>query len=201
MNISDNGLNLIKRFEGLRLVAYKAVSTEKYWTIGYGHYGSDVKEGMTISQEQADEYLRSDVQTAVNAVNNTSLTLNQNQFDALVSFTYNCGKGNLTRLIKNRTLSQISDAILLYNKSGGKVLKGLVTRRNAEKSLFDTGITTNEVAGDKYVVKAGDTLMKISKKFYGTNSKWRLIYNANLSIIKNPNLIRVGWELTIPKNS
>lgn len=199
MNISAVGLDLIKRFEGLRLKAYKAVSTEKYYTIGYGHYGSDVKEGMVITQQQADEYLKKDVASAVSAVNNTSLILNQFQFDALVSFTFNCGKANLTRLIKNRTLDEISNAILLYNKSGGKVLQGLVNRRKAEKELFDTKVVSvNVVKGKSYTVVKGDTLSSISKKVYGTTSKWRVIYNANLDIIKNPNLIRVGWELVIP---
>lgn len=199
MNISTVGLDLIKRFEGLRLKAYKAVSTEKYYTIGYGHYGSDVKEGMVITQQQADEYLKKDVASAVSAVNNTNLILNQFQFDALVSFTFNCGKANLTRLIKNRTLDKISDALLLYNKSGGKVLQGLVNRRKAEKELFDTKVVSiNVVKGKSYTVVKGDTLSSISKKMYGTTSKWRVIYNANLDIIKNPNLIRVGWELVIP---
>lgn len=199
MNISTVGLDLIKRFEGLRLKAYKAVSTEKYYTIGYGHYGSDVKEGMVIIQQQADEYLKKDVASAVSAVNNTNLILNQFQFDALVSFTFNCGKANLTRLIKNRTLDEISDALLLYNKSGGKVLQGLVNRRKAEKELFDTKVVSvNVVKGKSYTVVKGDTLSSISKKMYGTTSKWRVIYNANLDIIKNPNLIRVGWELVIP---
>ena len=199
MNISAVGLDLIKRFEGLRLKAYKAVSTEKYYTIGYGHYGSDVKEDMVITQQQADEYLKKDVASAVSAVNNTSLILNQFQFDALVSFTFNCGKANLTRLIKNRTLDEISNALLLYNKSGGKVLQGLVNRRKAEKELFDTKVVSvNVVKGKSYIVVKGDTLSSISKKVYGTTSKWRVIYNANLDIIKNPNLIRVGWELIIP---
>lgn len=199
MNISTVGLDLIKRFEGLRLKAYKAVSTEKYYTIGYGHYGSDVKEGMVITQQQADDYLKKDVASAVSAVNNTNLILNQFQFDALVSFTFNCGKANLTRLIKNRTLDEISEALLLYNKSSGKVLQGLVNRRKAEKELFDTKVVSvNVVKGKSYIVVKGDTLSSISKKMYGTTSKWRVIYNANLDIIKNPNLIRVGWELVIP---
>ena len=199
MNISNLGLDLIKRFEGLRLKAYKAVSTEKYYTIGYGHYGADVKENMTITKEQADAYLKADVEGAVKAVNNTSLTLNQCQFDALVSFTYNCGKANLTKLIKNRTVAEISEAILLYNKSGGKVLQGLVNRRKAEKELFDTKVVSvNVVKATTYTVVKGDTLSSIAKKLYGNASKWRVIYNANLDLIKNPNIVRVGWVLVIP---
>ena len=60
MNVSENGLNIIRKYEGCRLTAYKAVSTEKYYTIGYGHYGADVKKGMTITQNQAEAYLKGD---------------------------------------------------------------------------------------------------------------------------------------------
>lgn len=137
MKISENGLNLIKSFESCKLKAYKCVSTEKYYTIGWGHYGADVKADMVITQEQADSMLISDIAKYENYVNATGLKLNQNQFDALVSFTYNCGNGNLKKLITNRTLSEISDALLLYNKSGGKMLAGLTRRRKAEKMLFD----------------------------------------------------------------
>ena len=77
---------------------------------------------------------------------------NQNQFDALVSFTYNCGVGNLKNLTQNgkRTLAQISGKILLYNKAGGVVLRGLQRRRAAEKELFDTPIEYNKTDSKKY---------------------------------------------------
>lgn len=147
LSISNNGLNLIKRFENCKLTAYKAVNTEKYWTIGWGHYGSDVKQGQTITQSQADAYLKSDCATAEKAVNryNDKYHWNQNQFDALVSFTFNCGVGNLNTLLNNgkRTISEISAKITAYNKAGGKVLKGLVTRRAAEKELFDKKLSTS----------------------------------------------------------
>ena len=138
MKTSTNGLNLIKSFEGCRLIAYKPVSTEKYFTIGYGHYGSDVKENMVISQAQADRYLQQDLQKFENYVNQycEKLNLNQNQFDALVSFTYNCGPGNLKKLIEGRTISQIADAMLQFNHAGGKELAGLTRRRKAERELF-----------------------------------------------------------------
>lgn len=145
MKISSIGLNLIKSFESCKLKAYKCVSTEKYYTIGWGHYGADVKVDMVITQEQADSMLISDIAKYENYVNATGLKLNQNQFDALVSFTYNCGNGNLKKLITNRTLSEISDALLLYNKSGGKVLAGLTRRRKAEKMLFDKIYVSNFV--------------------------------------------------------
>lgn len=139
MKTSKNGIKLLSEFEGCRLQAYKAVPTEKYYTIGYGHYGPDVKPNMKITFAMAEEYLKKDLARFENAVTKTGLNLNQNQFDALVSFTYNCGEGCLKSLIKGRTLSQIADALLLYNKSGGKVYQGLVRRRKLERQLFLSG--------------------------------------------------------------
>lgn len=148
MLTSKTGLDLIKRFEGVRLTAYKPVPTEKFWTIGYGHYGSNVKQGMNITQQQAEEYLKKDINKFESAVNRLGLNLNQNQFDALVSFAFNCGQANLRSLVRNRTLSQIADAMLLYNKAGGKVLTGLVTRRKAERELFLKNYSSVSVSND-----------------------------------------------------
>ena len=143
--IGAAGLLLIKNFEGCRLTAYKPVPTEKYWTIGWGHYGPDVKEGQTITQAQADAMLAADCQRFADAVDNPAycpLTaqLNANQRDALISFTFNCGAGCLKTLCKGRTLPQICTAMALYNKSGGKPLAGLTRRRKAEQELFNTPI-------------------------------------------------------------
>lgn len=138
--ISQEGIELIKSFEGCKLSAYKAVPTEKYWTIGYGHYGSDVKPNMVISKEQAERFLVEDLKRYEGYVEKTGLKLNQHQHDALVSFTYNCGYGNLKKLIANRTISEIGEALPLYNKSGGRVLNGLVRRRAAEKALFEKAV-------------------------------------------------------------
>lgn len=142
------GLALIKSFEGCRLTAYKPVPTEKHWTIGWGHYGADVTEGMTITQEQADALLVKDCASSVAAVNNPkycpiTAQLNQNQFDALVSFTFNCGSGGLKTLCKDRTAAEIAEKMLLYNKGGGKVLPGLVRRRQAEQELFNKAVATD----------------------------------------------------------
>ncbi|MGN0963782.1 MAG: lysozyme [Dysosmobacter sp.] len=143
--IGTAGLALIKQFEGCRLTAYKPVPTETYWTIGWGHYGPDVREGQTITQAQADAMLAADCQRFADAVDNPAycpLTaqLNANQRDALISFTFNCGAGCLKTLCKGRTLPQICTAMALYNKSGGKPLAGLTRRRKAEQELFNTPI-------------------------------------------------------------
>lgn len=150
MQTSHNGINLIKEFEGCRLTAYKCPAG--VWTIGYGHT-SGVKSGQTITQQQADNYLREDLKIYENYVKKiVKLELNQNQFDALVSFCYNCGPGNLQTLVKNRTLPQIADCLLQYNKGGGVVLNGLVRRRKAERALFLSPVSGT--VGQTYKVTA-----------------------------------------------
>ena len=134
MKTSDAGIKLIKSFEGCRLTAY--ADSVGVLTIGYGHT-SGVKAGMKITQAQADEFLRKDVEKFEKAVNALDRAFNQCQFDALVSFAFNCGAKNLKTLCANRTAEQIADAFLLYNKAGGKVLAGLTRRRKAEKALFE----------------------------------------------------------------
>ena len=164
MKISQTGLDLIKRFEGCRLEAYKAVKTEKYCTIGYGHYGADVAKNAKITQAQANAYLVADMAKFESYVNNKSyvpISLNQNQFDALVSFCYNCGQGCLKSLCAGRTAEQIAAKILAYNKSGGSVLNGLTTRRKAEQELFKTVVATVAVTA-----KGIDYSLVFDSKYY-----------------------------------
>ena len=154
MKTSQNGIKFLTGIEKCKLYAYKAVPTEPYYTIGYGHYGPDVKADMKITLSIAEDYFKKDLARFENAVNRTGLTLNQNQFDALISFTYNCGEGSLKMLIKGRTINQIGEALLLYNKSGGKVLDGLNSRRRKERELFFTPAQNKIVSGNKYKVTA-----------------------------------------------
>lgn len=173
MKINKEGLELVKSFEGLRLEAYKAVETEKYYTIGYGHYGADVTKGMKITQATAEKYLIEDLNQAELAVMGYMLiyNFNENQFSALVSFTYNCGAGNLSKLTNKgqRTIEEIKTNLPKYNKSGGKVLAGLTRRRKAELELFNKSVTKN-----LYYEKFGGTTWLIDKVFkaigapYGT---------------------------------
>ena len=146
MNINKEGLDLIKSFEGCRLVAYDDLQPNKTntsmsqvkgtLTIGYGHTAG-VTVGQVISQAQAENMLKSDLKKYEKYVtDNVKIPLNENQFSALVSFCYNCGVGNLRTLVKGRTTDQIANAISLYNKASGKVLNGLVRRREAERKLF-----------------------------------------------------------------
>lgn len=140
--IGQAGLALIKKFEGCRLTAYQCAAG--VWTIGYGHT-SGVKRGQTITQAQAEAYLIADCQKFADYVDNPSYvpiteSLNANQRDALISFAYNCGQGNLKKLCFGRATSQIVANMPLYCKAGGKRLQGLVNRREAEVKLFNTPV-------------------------------------------------------------
>lgn len=146
MKTSPSGITLIKQFEGLRLHAYKPVATEKYYTIGYGHYGPDVSRETSITEKEAEELLKQDLIKFEKAVTDLNRSWSQNQFDALVSFAYNCGAGNLKKLVSGRDILQIADAFLLYNKAGGKVLSGLVRRRRMERAMFLKGNDLEEIA-------------------------------------------------------
>lgn len=139
MKTSQTGVNLIKSFEGLRLRAYKALSSEKYYTIGYGHYGADVTSDQIITEKQAEEMLKTDLVIYENKVNKYEniYHFNQNQFDALVSFCYNIGSIDQLTNYGKRTLNEISEKMLLYNKAGGKVMQGLINRRQKEQELFN----------------------------------------------------------------
>ena len=154
-NLSPNGLNLIKSFEGCKLTAYKCLPTEKYYTIGFGHYGSDVTAGMKITEEQAEELLVQDCKKAIKNVNSfmSKYNFNQNQFDALVSFAFNVGSINQLTASGTRTLEQISSKITAYNKSGGRVIEGLVKRRAKEKELFDTSTSATVKKSNEEIAK------------------------------------------------
>ena len=138
-NISSNGVVLIKSFEGFSRVACKALPSEKYLTIGYGHYGKDVKPNQTITEAEAVKLLVKDLSGFVTKVNkyNRKYGFTQNEFDALVSFCFIVG--NIDGLTKNgtRTKAQIADKFLAYSYSGGKFIKGLYNRRVKERNLFN----------------------------------------------------------------
>ncbi len=139
---SADGLALTKSFEGLELTAYQ--DSVGVWTIGYGHTGTDVHPGLTITEEQASILLAADVAWAVTCVNKSvKSAINQNQFDALVDFTFNLGcaslgQSTLLRLLNAGDSAGAAKEFLRWNKAGGKVLKGLTRRRQAETDLFNT---------------------------------------------------------------
>lgn len=134
-----SGVHLIKTFEGLRLKAYQdAVGV---WTIGYGTTRG-VKPGQEISEVQAEALLKADLNRFEQAVSQAvRVSINDNQFAALVSFTYNVGSGALrsSTLLKKLNFRDIYGAaneFPRWNRAGGRVLAGLTRRRNAERALF-----------------------------------------------------------------
>lgn len=143
MSMSEHGLDLTEEFEGLRLTAYPDPATGgDPWTIGYGHTGADVYPGLTITQEEAEAFLRADIKDAEDAVKRlVRVPLSQGQFDALTDFVFNCGAGNLAkstmlRLVNDGKFEMASGEFIRWNRGAGKVLSGLTKRRLAEAELF-----------------------------------------------------------------
>jgi lysozyme len=143
MKTGTRGKELIKSFEGFRAIAY--ICPAGVPTIGYGTTrinGSRVKEGMKITSDEAEVFLEQDLKVFEDAINhNVLVEINQNQFDALVSFVYNVGianfkKSTLLKKLNKGDYEEASNQLLRWTRAGGKVLNGLVRRREAEKELF-----------------------------------------------------------------
>ena len=153
MKTNQAGLDLIKEFEGWRANAY--LCPAKVWTIGYGHTSAaghpKVTKGMSISKAQGEEILKNDLgkyeRGVVNAIGQNAMArVNENQFSACVSLCYNIGPGafkksSVAKRIRAGEMDKAAANFLLWNKADGKVLKGLVRRREAEKALFETPVT------------------------------------------------------------
>ena len=139
MKISDECIEFIKKFEGCELTSYQC--SADVWTIGYGHTLGIVK-GMEINQEVADDFLQKDLIEFQNDVNQeVNVKLEQYQFDALVSWTFNLGVGNLRsstllKKLNNGDYDDVPNQIKRWNKANGKVVYGLVRRREAESLLW-----------------------------------------------------------------
>lgn len=145
MKISNNGKKLIKSFESLELIAYPDPGTGGApWTIGWGHTGPEVKSGLVWTPAQADAAFDSDIaQFERDVASLVKVPLNQNQFDALVSFAYNCGSSNfasstLLKKLNAGDYDAAADEFPRWDKAAGKVMNGLTRRRNAERTLFIT---------------------------------------------------------------
>lgn len=144
MNVSQKGIDLIKSFEGLKLEAYPDPATGGApWTIGYGTT-SGVQKGMIITKSQAESMLINDVNRFAQGVSSLiKSATTQGQFDALVSFAYNVGLGNLSkstllRKHNDKCYSCAANQFPLWNKAAGKVMNGLIRRRAAERELYSS---------------------------------------------------------------
>jgi lysozyme len=142
MRTSDKGLELIKKHEGLKLTAYKCPAG--VWTIGYGHTRTATL-GLDITQQTAEALLKQDVRFAEIAVAKELPTISQSKFDALVSFVFNVGAGAfqrstlLKRIKANQEEHLIRHEFMRWDKAGGKVLAGLVRRRQDEANMYFGG--------------------------------------------------------------
>lgn len=146
MRLTDDGIALVKRFEGFRQEAYR--DPAGVWTIGYGHTGRaappPVEPGMTVTPEEGEAILRADLDHFVaRAGPLIERPVTANQFSALISFAFNVGVGNFKRssvllAVNEGRLDEVPGRLALWNKAGGRVLKGLVRRRMAEGELFMT---------------------------------------------------------------
>ena len=142
--VSPRGLALIKSFESCRLTAYQ--DQHGVWTIGWGHTGPEVVAGLWWTQAHADVQLEIDAHGAVNAVNRSlDVAVNQNQFDALVDFTFNLGAGNeahstLLYYINAGNFVSAAAEFPKWNHVGGVPNAGLARRRAAEQALFTSGV-------------------------------------------------------------
>lgn len=147
MRMNDKGLALLKKYEGYRGKAYRCAAG--VWTIGYGHTSMagepKVVPGMTITESEGEEILKNDLvkyeRAVVKALGSHISKINSNQFSALVSLCYNIGPGaiqraSVIRYIKEGRVTEAADRILSWNKAGGRVLRGLVRRREEERELY-----------------------------------------------------------------
>lgn len=143
MKTSDAGLEFIAQREGLRLYAYPDPATGGApWTIGHGHTGAEVSPSTVITPEQARMLLEEDCEKAEQCIeHHVTVPLNQNQFDACVSFIFNLGCGNFTastllKLLNAGNYQAAAAQFCRWDKANGQVMAGLTARRRAESDLF-----------------------------------------------------------------
>lgn len=186
MKISENGLKVIKDFEGLRLTSYQC--SAGVWTIGFGHT-KGVKAGQTITKATADKYLKDDVTAFENVVNkNVKVKLNQNQFDALVSLCFNIGSGafkksTLLKRLNEGDYDEASDQFLVWCKAGGNTVRGLLIRREKERALFRKTVKGEEEWLPSLKGYKGFSVVDGLKQFgYNNSFEYRKIVSETLGI-------------------
>lgn len=162
-------MNFISRWESFQSHAYYD-ATGKKWTIGYGHTRTGAARGSICTKKQALIWLRQDCKPIAKYLNSSDCSITQYQFDALVSFAFNCGLGNLKRstllaLVKHSApVKAVSEQFYRWYRSGGKPLAGLVLRREAESMMYESG---------KYATRE-DAMVHIENRL---GKDWRKLYN------------------------
>lgn len=182
--MNKEGLALLKSLEGCRLTAYK-LSNEKYYTIGYGHYGADVKKGQAITQAEAEALFLKDLEKFEKHVDNVAVkkfgALTPNQHAALTSYCYNRGLGGLKELINNSsTIEDVARNFPIYWGSNTTYKNALINRRKKEQALF-----VSAPSADVYYPRYGgssnllDTIFKAIGAPYGNVAKRKPVAQAN----------------------
>lgn len=186
MKISQEGIDLIKKFEGCRLDAYKCPAG--VWTIGYGHTAG-VKQGQKISAAQAEAYLKADLEKYEKKVKKYSkYKWTQNEFDSMVSFAYNCGSIDGLTKSGTRSKGEIAEKIVLYNKDiNGRYLSGLARRRKAEQDLFLKNATaTSNIQSVKYIYKGMDYSLVFEPAYYSDKyTDLKMAFGSNATALFN----------------
>lgn len=212
MEVSENGLAFIQAHEGLSLHWYEL--NDGGLTVGFGHYvphstakKNGIKKGDRITREQANAYLKQDIQRFVNGVNQQlkeyKLDVNQNQFDALVSYAFNRGLGNkagtngLRQLLKNsKTVNDISKNLLIYWGTNKHYKNGLLNRRNAEKKLFDKGVSRETIISNEKAVDELEFTSPTLKDMYSERIKspntMQLLDAKAVEILKHQSKLKNG---------
>ena len=167
MKTSQAGIDLIKRFEGCRLTAYR-LTGEKYYTCGYGHSGPDVTAGMTITQAQADKWLRDDLATRERYVEKyATIPLTQPMFDALVSYCYNRGVGKFREYCSaSTTPEEYCNNLVIMWGSATRYKDALLKRRYAEQELFLSGMKPGP-----YCKTVHDIALDVLKGWWGNGEE------------------------------
>lgn len=206
MKCNTLGLNLIKSLEGCKLTAYK-LKGERNYTIGYGHTDSSIKAGQKITQLQADNYLKTDLEKFEKYVEKHSkFALNENQFSALVSYTYNRGYKGFKQLIDNSNESNLSDNIVKYWGTNTNYKTALINRRKKEQKLFNTPVNVSRetIVIPTKTLRRGDMGVEVEllQKFLNLNNPkihldvdgkfGNLTYNAVKLFQKNNGLRQTG---------
>ena len=150
MKVSENCINLIKEFEGCKLKPYK-LAGEEYYTVGYGHYGQDVNPNKKYTKKEVEALLYADVQRFMTGVlrYDKLYHFNQNELDSLTSFAYNVGSIDGLTAKGSRSRKEIAYFMRKYVKgSNGQTLEGLVKRREKERELFLTPVSSGLIEDD-----------------------------------------------------
>ena len=194
MKTGPKGIKLLKSFEGWRSKAYR--DSVGVWTIGYGHTSMagppKVTPNMTITKAQGENILKKDLKKYEKAVNDyVRVQLTQEQFDALVSFCYNVGPGNfrkssVLRYVNARRFDDVPSRLMLWNKAGGRVLRGLTRRRAAEGELWSSGTREHRHASAAFPdAPRGKSPMESTTNIAATMSAVAGVTAASNEIVQN----------------